>query len=74
MQKSILIHFRYVDVMRLVLNDQFGYLLGSVEHKVDLPGLENPHSVSFDDVKNIFGKSLIYKLCIKKRFTQEGQK
>ena len=60
--------------MRLVLNDQFGYLLGSVEHKVDLPGLENPHSVSFDDVKNIFGKTLIYKPCIKKRFTQEGQK
>jgi len=45
--------------MRLVLNDQFGYLLGSVEHKVDLPGLENPHSVSFDDVKNIFGKNFV---------------
>ena len=70
MQKSILIHFRYVDVMRLVLNDQFGYLLGSVEHKVDLPGLENPHSLSFDDVKHTFGKLLIYNLCIKKRFTQ----
>ena len=66
MQKSILIHFRYVDVMRLVLNDQFGYLLGSVEHKVDLPGLKNPHSLSFDDVKHTFGKLLIYNLCIKK--------
>ena len=48
--------------MRLVLNDQFGYLLGSVERKVDPPGLENSHSFSFDDVKNIFGKLLIYKL------------
>ena len=58
MQKSILINFRYADVMRLVLNDQFGYLLGSVERKVDPPGLENDHSLSFDDVKNIFGKLL----------------
>ena len=70
MQKYTLMNFRYADVMRLVLNDQFGYLLGSVERKVDPPGLENSHSLSFDDVKNIFGKLLIYKLCIKKRFTQ----
>ena len=71
MQKSNIIDFRYADVMRLVLNDQFGYLLGSVERKVDPPGLENSHSLSYDDVKNVFGKLLFYKVCIKKRlFTQ----
>ena len=62
MQKSILIDFRYADIMRLVLNDQFGYLLSSVERKVDPPGLENSHSLSYDEVKKIFGKLLFHKL------------
>ena len=50
-------NFRYADVMCSVLNNQFGYLIASIEREVDSPGCM-PHSLSFDDVKNLFGKLL----------------
>ena len=50
-------NFRYADVMCSVLNNQFGYLIASIEREVDSPGCM-PHSLSFDDVKDLFGKLL----------------
>jgi len=46
---------KYADVMCSVLNDQFGYLIASIEREVDPPG-SLPHSLSFDNVKDLFGK------------------
>ena len=48
-------NFRYADVMCSLLNNQFGYLIASIEREVDPPGCM-PHSLSFDDVKGLFGK------------------
>ena len=42
-------------MMCSVLNDQFGYLIASIEREVDPPG-SLPHSLSFDNVKDLFGK------------------
>ena len=52
-------NFRYADVMCSVLNNQFGYLIASIEREVDSPGCM-PHSLSFDDVKDLFGKKLLH--------------
>jgi len=46
---------KYADVMCSVLNNQFGYLIASIEREVDSPGCM-PYSLSFDDVKDLFGK------------------
>ena len=53
----ILTNFRYADVMCSLLNNQFGYLIASIEREVDSPGCM-PHSLSFNDVKDLFGKLL----------------
>ena len=50
-------NFRYADVMCSVLNNQFGYLIASIEREADSPGCM-PHSLSFEDVKDLFGKLL----------------
>ena len=57
LNEAIWTNFRYADVMCSVLNNQFGYLIASIEREVDSPGCM-PHSLSFDDVKDLFGKLL----------------
>jgi hypothetical protein len=48
------ITFRYVEVMMNLVNPQFGYLLVSLERELDPPNAM-PHSVSFDNVKDLYG-------------------
>ena len=57
LNEAIWTNFRYADVMCSVLNNQFGYLIASIEREVDSPGCM-PYSLSFDDVKDLFGKLL----------------
>ena len=48
-------HSRYADVMSKLLSDEFGYLLVSIERQHEQPNMM-PHSVSFDDAQEFFGK------------------
>ena len=41
--------------MKSLLNEKFGYLLATIQREVE-PDNVVPHSASFDDVKQIFGK------------------
>ena len=50
--------FRYAEVMKSLLNEKFGYLLATLQREVE-PDNVVPHSASFDDVKEMFGKNEI---------------
>ena len=47
-------------MMASILNDSFGYLIASIERELDPPGCM-PHSLSLDNVKELFGKFILYK-------------
>lgn len=45
----------YAQVMSSLVNESFGYLLASIERPVDPPGAM-PHSLSYDNVKELYGQ------------------
>ena len=60
-KSNFLFCFRYAQVMSSLLNDQFGYLIASIEREVDPPGAM-PHSLSFDNVKDLYGQKFAVHL------------
>ena len=56
-----IIFFRYASVMMNLVNDQFGYLIACIERPEDPPGAM-PNSLSFPNVKDLFGKHFAVNL------------
>ena len=47
----------YAQVMMSLMNDKFAYLIASLEREVE-PVNPMPHSASFDDIEDLFGKKM----------------
>ena len=47
----------YAKVMMSLMNDKFAYLIASLEREVE-PVNPMPHSASFDDIEDLFGKKM----------------
>merc|ERR1712062_851037 len=47
----------YAQVMMSLMNDKFTYLIASLEREVE-PVNPMPHSASFDDIEELFGKKM----------------
>ena len=43
--------------MSSLLNEEFGYLIASIQRPIDPPGAM-PHSLSFEEVKELYGERI----------------
>ena len=54
--EDMVLIFRYAKVMSALVTHQFGYLIATIHRPQDPPGAM-PQSVSFDNVKDLYGKN-----------------